>query len=121
MNLPPKSVLSVANSLVSRLATNPMLVLIVLIILLALASGISAKITRDRMLKKMEVEIRMEKKALEERERELRKDYERSLKSIRAERDRLKGRLGELEGLREDLKPPESVNELISRFRALGY
>lgn len=105
----------------SWIATRPMFALIILIILLVLASGISAKIVRDKMLKEKEIEIRMEKKALEEREREYRQQHEAALRAVKLERDRLKARLGDLEKRREEIEPPKDVNELISRFRALGY
>lgn len=109
------------SSLGSWIVSKPWVALSILLILILLATGISAKIVRDRTLLEAEKIIRMEKAALEAREEENQLKYKRDIQPILRERNQLRKRLADLRGEREAVKPPESENELVSRFRALGY
>jgi Na+-transporting methylmalonyl-CoA/oxaloacetate decarboxylase gamma subunit len=109
------------NSLASWIVSKPLIALLLILILILASAGISATVVRNRTLLEAEKLIKQEKKALEQREKQYKLEFDHKLQPIIRERNRLKRNLVALQGERKSIKAPESEDELVARFRALGY
>jgi len=112
------SVKRAASSWVTAIATRPMLALIIVLLLVLLASGVSGYFVSQSATKARIQALKDQAKEYEETMALREQEYQKKLGPIIAQRNALKKRI---EAGKIPAKPPKDEKELIERFGKLGY
>jgi cell division protein FtsL len=103
------------------IATNPLHVLIIILVIIAASAMAMERHTRSKMLLERERILQEKQAAWDSREAVLRKKFSEELAPVLAERNELRSRLEAITKRRGKFVKPQTNEEIVSRFRELGY